>query len=127
MIKEELFKLAEFKRAKLVMFYIATDKEVETSFMIAEAQKIGKKIVVPTILVEEKRMIASLIEDLKADLSQGPYGIAQPKRECIHQVAGKLIDLVVVPGHQQALALQVFSHMLTGDVGRHVPLPEPWN
>ena len=50
LIKKRLFNLAEFKRAKLVMFYVATDKEVETGFMMTEARKIGKKIAVPVIL-----------------------------------------------------------------------------
>ncbi len=83
LIKEKLFRLAEFKKAEYVMFYIATDKEVQTDFMIAEARKIGKKVVVPVILKGEKilpapldgkhltgpdgrrRIIASLLEDSK--------------------------------------------------------------
>lgn len=108
-IKEKLFNLAEFKRARRVMFYVATDKEVETEFMIIAAQKIGKEIVVPVILKGEKSlpaqekagqagMIASLIKDLKSELAPGPYGILQPKREYIRQVPGGRIDLVVVPG-----------------------------
>lgn len=98
LIKEKLFNLAEFKRAKCVMFYVATDKEVETEFMITAAKNFGKEIVVPTILVREKRMIASFIKDLKTELAPGPYGILQPKRECLRPAPGSKIDLVVVPG-----------------------------
>lgn len=98
LIKDKLFKLAEFKRARRLMFYIATPEEVETRFMISDAQKLGKEIAVPTILMREKRMIASLIKDLKTETCSGPYGIMQPKRECIRQVPGETIDLAVVPG-----------------------------
>jgi len=106
LIKEKLFEFAEFKRAKCVMFYIATDKEVETDFMIAEAQRIGKKIVVPTILKGEEnlpegrqqRIIASLLEDSEKELTPGPYGILQPQSKYIREMPGEKIDLVVVPG-----------------------------
>ncbi|MBL7085306.1 MAG: 5-formyltetrahydrofolate cyclo-ligase [Candidatus Omnitrophica bacterium] len=98
LIKLKLFKLAEFKRARYVMFYAATKQEVETRFMIAAAQKIGKKIMVPTVLQGKKRMIASFIEDIETETYPGPYGIAQPKKEYIREVPGELIDLVVVPG-----------------------------
>jgi 5-formyltetrahydrofolate cyclo-ligase len=101
LIKEKLFKLAAFKRAGCVMFYIATDKEVETRFMMAEAQKIGKTIAVPAILKGEKKqekMVASLIEDLDRKLTLGPYGIPQPGRRYIRKIPVAQIDLVLLPG-----------------------------
>jgi len=98
LIKKRLFELAEFKKARYVLFYIATKEEVQTRFMLVEARKLGKKIVVPTVLKGEKRMVASLTEDLKSELSLGPYGILQPKRRYIRPVVPELIDLVVVPG-----------------------------
>lgn len=116
LIKEKLFRLAEFKKAEYVMFYIATNKEVQTDFMIAEARKIGKKIVVPVILKGEKilpapldskhqtglkgrrRIIASLLEDSEKELEIGPYGILQPQSRYIREMPAEKIDLVVVPG-----------------------------
>lgn len=98
LIKKRLFNLAEFKRAKCVMFYIATDEEVETRFMILEAQKIGKRIAVPVILRKEKKIIASLIEDMEKELAPGPYGVLQPQSKHIRPIPHKSIDLVVVPG-----------------------------
>ena len=98
LIKERLFKLAAFKQAEYVMFYIATKDEVETSFMITGAQKIGKKIAVPVILREDKRMVVSQINDLKTELTVGPYKILQPKKRYIREISKDKIDLVVVPG-----------------------------
>ncbi|MBL7092051.1 MAG: 5-formyltetrahydrofolate cyclo-ligase [Candidatus Omnitrophica bacterium] len=98
LIKKRLFSLAEFKRAKSVMFYVATGEEVETRFMMTEARKIGKKIAVPAILRGEKRIIASLVEDFEKELAPGPYGILQPQKKYIREVPHRSIDLVVVPG-----------------------------
>jgi 5-formyltetrahydrofolate cyclo-ligase len=98
LIKDKLFKLAAFKRAKLVMFYIAKDKEVQTRFMITAAQKIGKRIAVPTILVKKKRMIASVLKDVESETSRGPYGLRQPKRQYLRRVPEAKIDLLILPG-----------------------------
>ena len=98
LITRKLINLGEFKNATYVMFYIATYQEVETTFAIEHAQKMGKKIVVPTVLVREKRMIASLVKDLRRELSPGPFDILQPKKKYIREVPYESIDLVVVPG-----------------------------
>lgn len=98
LIKIKLFRLAEFKRAEYVMFYLSTDTEVQTQSMITEAQKIGKKTLVPKILQRERRMIASLIEDVDEELSLGPYGIRQPKGRYTREIPSDKIDLVIVPG-----------------------------
>jgi len=98
LVEKELFNLAEFKRAKYLMWYIATELEVQTHSMITRAQELGKKILVPMISRREKKMIASLIEDPNQELTQGPYGISQPKDQYIRQIPSEKIDLVIVPG-----------------------------
>lgn len=99
LIKIKLFRLAEFKRAVYVMFYLSTETEVQTLAMITESrEKFGKKILVPKILQRERRMIASLIEDFEQELSLGPYGIRQPKDQYTREIPSDKIDLVVVPG-----------------------------
>ena len=98
LIKEKFFKLAEFKKAEWVMFYIAKKEEVKTEFMITAALEIGKKIVVPVILMEEKRMIPAEIKDLKTKMTAGPYGVLQPQNGYIREVQREKIELVVVPG-----------------------------
>ena len=97
-IQDRLFTLAEFKKANYVMFYMATEEEVQTQKMILQAQKIGKQILVPVIFKGDKTIKVSLVENIDRDLSQGPYGIMQPKPECIREVPIGKIDLVVVPG-----------------------------
>ena len=46
-IKDKLFKLPEFKKAKLVMFYASIENEVKTHEMIDEAIGTGKEIALP--------------------------------------------------------------------------------
>jgi len=98
LIKEKLFSQEEFKSAEYIMFYISKEEEVDTSSMIQEALKIGKKVVVPVTLVKEKKLVCSLVENPKEDLSPGPYGIKQPQQDKVRPVAVEKIDLIVVPG-----------------------------
>jgi 5-formyltetrahydrofolate cyclo-ligase len=98
LIKEKLFSLEEFKRAKVVMFYVSTDGEVDTALMIDKTLKMGKKVAVPLILKKEKKLIASLILDRTKELRPGPYGILQPIASSLRPTPLKDIDLVIVPG-----------------------------
>lgn len=97
-IKEKLFSQTLFLQANTVMFYIAKREEVDTSAMIEDALKLGKKVVVPMILVKEKKIIPSQLINPKKELEKGPYGIYQPKNQFMRKVLLKTIDLVVVPG-----------------------------
>ena len=97
-IKCKLFSEEEFKKARLVMFYVSLKDEVNTLDMIDEALKAGKRVCVPVILKEEKRLIAGEIKDRKKDLERQHFGIYQPKAGLVKEVPLENIDLVVVPG-----------------------------
>ena len=97
LIAKQLFTLSEFDRAKCIMCYVSTKYEVNTQDVIHNALELNKKVAVPVVLLREKRMIASVIKDMKS-LSPGPFGIMQPKQGCIEELANEKIDLVVVPG-----------------------------
>ena len=60
-IKNRLFSEKAFKEAKVVMFYVSLKDEVNTMSMIDEAIKVGKRVCVPVIIKEEKRLIAGEI------------------------------------------------------------------
>jgi len=96
-IQEKLFAREEFQKAKVILFYASFDGEVETLEMMKQAQKLGKKIALPMILKEKKKLIPALIEDFDT-LVKGAYGICCPAREssCILDV--EEIDLAIVPG-----------------------------
>lgn len=97
-IQKKLFSTKEFKKAKVILFYASFDGEVETFDMMKKAQKLGKTIVLPTIIRERKDLILSLVANLKKDLVKGPYGIQQPRKGLLSSVGVEDIDLAVVPG-----------------------------
>ncbi|MFH1189686.1 MAG: 5-formyltetrahydrofolate cyclo-ligase [Candidatus Omnitrophota bacterium] len=97
-IKKKLFREKEFVKAKLVMFYVSLRDEVNTLSMIDEAVKMGKRVCVPVVLKEEKRLIAGEIMDREKDLERQHFGIYQPIVGRVKEVPLENIDLVVVPG-----------------------------
>ena len=97
-IKHRLFNEEEFKKAEVVMFYVSLKDEVNTLSMIDEAIKMGKRVCVPVILKEDKRLIAGEIKDREKDLERQHFGIYQPKAGHVSEVPLEDIDLVVVPG-----------------------------
>ncbi|MFH1867845.1 MAG: 5-formyltetrahydrofolate cyclo-ligase [Candidatus Omnitrophota bacterium] len=97
-IKRRLFKDRSFQSAKNIMFYVSLDYEVDTSDMIKEAIKIGKRVIVPMTDNSRKRLIPSEITDPKKQLRKGPLGIYEPKKEYIKAVKAEDIDMIIVPG-----------------------------
>ena len=97
-IKNRLFNEEAFKEAKVVMFYVSLKDEVSTMSMIDEAIKIGKRVCVPVIIKEEKRLIAGEIKSRIADLECQHFGIYQPKAGHVKEVPLEDIDLIIVPG-----------------------------
>lgn len=97
-IKNKLFSEEVFQKAKIVMFYVSLKDEVSTFEMIDEALRMGKRVCVPVILKEEKRLIAGEIKDRQKDLENQHFGIYQPKCDRAKEVPLENIDLVVVPG-----------------------------
>ena len=49
--------MLEFQKAKVILFYVSFDGEVNTLEMIKLAQEMGKKIGVPRIDKKNKRII----------------------------------------------------------------------
>ena len=97
-LKNKLFSLEEFKKAKCVMFYVSKHYEVNTHEMIDEAIAMGKKIVVPITFKEEKMLRPSELKDRKNELIEGHFGVHQPHERHIRPVPIEEIDLMVIPG-----------------------------
>lgn len=89
-----LFRNKLFKQAKTVMFYVSLRSEVNTTDMIKEALKLGKKVVVPVCTGNRTMEPCQLKKD--GVLRPGPYGILEPARK--KPVDLEELDLVIVPG-----------------------------
>lgn len=97
-LKKKLFSLKEFKKAKCVMFYVSKHYEVDTHEMIDDSISMGKKVVVPITLKEEKILKPSELKDREKELIRSHYGIHQPGEEHIRPVPLEELGLMIVPG-----------------------------
>jgi len=95
LIQDKLLRNKVFRKAKIVMFYIAFGGEVNTEEMIREAKKIGKLICVPICRKDKEIMQPAILED-HAKLKVGPYGVWEPVAETL--VKPEDLDLVITPG-----------------------------
>ncbi|MBU0548087.1 MAG: 5-formyltetrahydrofolate cyclo-ligase [Candidatus Omnitrophica bacterium] len=94
-IQNKLLRNKVFKKAKIVMFYIAFGGEVNTDEMIREAKKIGKFICVPVCRKDKETMQPAILKD-HSRLKKGPYGVLEPVSEAL--VKPEDLDLIIVPG-----------------------------
>jgi 5-formyltetrahydrofolate cyclo-ligase len=95
LIKDKLFRTPVFKKAKIVMFYISFDGEVNTQDMIKEAHRLGKIVAVP-VCKRQRITIRPCVLQNKAELKKGPYGICEPAVKKYIKLED--LDLVLVPG-----------------------------
>ena len=95
-IKEKLFSLPEFKKAKFVMLYASKKEEVNTEELIDGALEMGKRVALPRRTSQET-VIPKEITNRHTDLEKSTYEIHEP-RESQKNVWLNEIDLIVVPG-----------------------------
>ena len=98
MLKQKLFLLTEYKKAKCIMFYVSKHYEIDTHEMIDESITAGKKVVVPITIKEEKTLKLSELRDRQKELIRAHYGIHQPGEKHIKPVPLDEVDLMVIPG-----------------------------
>ncbi len=97
-ILTKLFGMPIFKKATTILFYASFDGEVDTFAMMRQAQLLGKKIALPHVQQDKKRIIPRKVKDLTRDLEDGPYGIKQPKETISDILPLHDIEAVIVPG-----------------------------
>jgi 5-formyltetrahydrofolate cyclo-ligase len=97
-VQECLFRLPEFVKAKIILFYVSTKNEVKTENMIKQALKNGKRVVIPISNIKEKTLTLSELKDFNKELEPGSFNILEPKKEFIRKVSPEEIDLIIVPG-----------------------------
>jgi len=93
-IEERLFSLAEFKSARIVLFFASFRSEVETGSMIRRALTFGKRVVLPKVKGAELALYE--IANWDKDVSPGAWGIPEPYED--RQIGLDEIGLIMVPG-----------------------------
>ena len=97
-IFERLFSFANFLEAKVVLFYVSTNKEVATEQMIRKSLAHEKIVVVPWTDTESRQILLFRIGDFDQDLLPGYKGILEPNRSRTKQMSVDQIDLAIIPG-----------------------------
>lgn len=97
LIKDKLFGLNQFQKAKLIMFYASFKNEVRTWEMIEEAISCGKKVGLP-VLSKKGDITPYLVRKLSRDVSEGRFGVPEPEPDESCKVNADEIDIVIVPG-----------------------------
>lgn len=97
-IYRKLIKTEEFRKAKIIMFYVSKDNEVETWQMIKNVISIRKKICVPKIDKINHKLHPIMIKNICLDTKVGCFGIHEPIPKANTAVPLEKIDLVITPG-----------------------------
>lgn len=98
LITRRFFTLPDYKKAATVMFYVSRSSEVDTHRMIQRALEEKKRVAVPVMIPEKRRLIPVVIHDFYRDLAPGKMGVLEPVlSEEVILPPGE-IDLLVLPG-----------------------------
>jgi 5-formyltetrahydrofolate cyclo-ligase len=96
-IRERLLSLEYFKQARAILFYASFRSEVDTFQLIKYSLKAGKKIALPKVDKEKKRLEIYTIQDL-SEVAPGYMGIPEPVPAIHREVILDEIDIVIIPG-----------------------------
>ena len=99
LIAQRIRRLAPYRKAKVLLCYVAIDGEVETRPILAQALADGKRVAVPVTLKGNRRLAAVEVQDPEKELVlKGLFGIPEPAPIARRRVAPSRLDLVLVPG-----------------------------
>lgn len=84
-----------YKTANTVMLYFPLGNETDTSYILENIFKDGKRAVLPVSDIKTGKIVPSIIKK-DTEMAEGAYGIKEPKN--IISVNPEEIDTVIVPG-----------------------------
>jgi 5-formyltetrahydrofolate cyclo-ligase len=97
LIAEQLWKLPAVQQARSILFYASSSFEVDTLLMIEKACFLGKRVALPIVEQNQRKLIPTLISSME-DVHKGTYGIDEPLLDPNKALALKDLDVVIVPG-----------------------------
>ena len=98
LIQQQVLSMEEYAKASTIMLYLDFRNEVQTDQIIIDALSKGKRISIPVSDTATKRLTPSQIVEYPGDLTEGTYGILEPKTDCIRPLEPEELDLIIVPG-----------------------------
>ncbi len=97
-IEKQLFSCKEFLSCKNILYYLSFGSEVHTDAMIGHSIALHRKVYVPRIIKNVKRMEICEIESLDGCFKLNSFGIREPSGSRVNTVPSTEIDAVVAPG-----------------------------
>ncbi|MCT4594552.1 MAG: 5-formyltetrahydrofolate cyclo-ligase [Anaeromicrobium sp.] len=87
-----------FKNSKSIMIYMDFRNEVQTNEIINHMLKQDKRPIIPISIPSTKTLILSQLKNPKEDLTEGTYGVLEPREDSIRPFNPNNLDLILVPG-----------------------------
>ena len=97
LIAEQFWELPAIQKARSILFYASMPGEVDTLAMIEKAIFKGKRVALPIVEQNQRKLIPTLILSME-EVSKRTFGIAEPPFDPDKAVDLKDLDAVVVPG-----------------------------
>lgn len=97
-ILDQLSRLSEFKKSRVIMFYVSMLEEVDTLPLLNQALREGRVVTVPFVDQKTRSLLCVQITDPEHDLMPGSYGILEPKKHLVNHFNLTELELVLVPG-----------------------------
>jgi len=112
LIALQFWKLPVIQQAQTILFYASSSFEVDTLAMIDKASFLGKRVALPIVEQNQRKLIPTLISSME-DVHKGTYGIAEPILDPNKEILLQDLDVVIVPG----LAFDNNNHRLGRGAG----------
>jgi 5-formyltetrahydrofolate cyclo-ligase len=125
-IRESLFGIEAFRKAKCLLLYASFRSEVDTLKYLDDIISSGKKLVLPLVDREHKSLSLYEVKDA-SELAKGYMGIPEPGITEGREVDLKDIDLIIIPGtgfdpHGNRLGYGGgYYDRLLGNAEKHLP------
>ena len=97
-IEGNLFSCEDFLSRQHILYYLSFGKEVSTDSMIVRSLLMHKKVYVPRIKKNGRKIEICEIKSLETNFELNNFGIREPSGTCIQTVSPNKIDAVVTPG-----------------------------
>ena len=98
-IQRSLYRLEEFRRARVVLVTLSCAEEVDTLRIVKRCLGTGKMVVVPRVTDEARgKLELRQIRNLEGDLARGAYGILEPRPAVTRVVKPGKVDCAILPG-----------------------------
>lgn len=95
-IRKKIFESTEYINSKIIFIYVNINDEINTIEIIKKLFADGKRVAVPKVFKNPKRMEALEIKYLDELVFKGDFGILEPLENAKN--LSDSIDLVIVPG-----------------------------